>query len=103
MVSGQTYFFTDSGHGSSSDAEWHALIAAIRVARDLGLAEFDLLGDNRHVIDRACDLVKGGRSASQTLEQHFVALAYERPPRRLRWVARQQNLAGIALEARHSR
>lgn len=103
VASGQTQLFDDLGHGSSSEAEWHALIAALGVARDLGLSEFDLLGDNRHVIDRASDLLKDTRRASQTLEKRFVALAAKRPPRRLRWIPRQQNLAGIALDARHHR
>ena len=33
----------------------------------------------------------------------FLALAAKGPPARIRWIKRTQNLAGIALAARHPR
>ncbi|MBA3942419.1 MAG: ribonuclease HI, partial [Sphingopyxis sp.] len=44
---------TDAGFGTSLDAEWLALIAALRLARQRGLADFVLLGDAAGVIAQA--------------------------------------------------
>lgn len=103
VVRGHVHFFDDLGEGSSSEAEWLALIAAVALARDLGEAVFDLLGDNRHVIEQASALLARRCRPSQPHQERFAALAADWPPRRLRWLPRQQNLAGIALEARHNR
>src|SRR3546814_8802364 len=45
VTGGAAVVVRDAGIGSSQDAEWLALIAALRLARDLELTNFILLGD----------------------------------------------------------
>ncbi len=92
---------TGLGHGTSQDAEWLALIEALTVARELGVEAFDLVGDSLAVIRQA----NGGRipDASVAHRARFLALADGARPRRIRWITRAQNLAGIALAQRHGR
>ncbi len=102
VVRGAVHRFDDLGQGSNTDAEWLALIAALKLAQSLALREFELIGD-------ALEVVKQAKRALQTghaLPGHaadFLALAQTAPPRQVRWIKRQQNLAGIALAARHPR
>jgi ribonuclease HI len=95
-----TYYFDDLGAGTSESAEWLALREALRVAQSLGAQEFDLIGDCANVIAQANGRVKC-RSAS-ACEHHaaFLESAASAPPRRVFWIARNQNLAGIALAKR---
>ncbi|MCJ2185786.1 ribonuclease HI [Novosphingobium beihaiensis] len=102
VVHGRAYLFDDLGHGTSSDAEWLALISALELAQSLNLTGVDLIGDARGVIEQANSALRCG----QTAQRHaaaFLALAAKAPPRRVRWIKRAQNLAGIALAARHPR
>lgn len=90
------------GAGSSQDAEWLALIAALRLAQEQGLADYVLLGDAAAVIGQA----KGTSAARGTAAQHlatFRALVGAGPMPRIRHVGRGRNLAGIALARRHPR
>ena len=103
VVRGVAQVFTDLGQGSNLDAEWLALIAALRVAHSLGEAEFDLIGDAAHVIDRANGTRPCRDAAQQAHLAAFRELAAVLAPRRIRWIARRQNLAGIVLLARHAR
>jgi ribonuclease HI len=101
VARGVTYFFDDLGEGTSNDAEWLALRAALRVAQSLGEGPFELIGDCANVIDQANGAAKC-RSASAV--EHVARYAEEAavaPPARVRWIARSQNLAGIALARRH--
>jgi ribonuclease HI len=93
----------DIGFGTNMDAEWHALIEALRIGQALGVAEFELLGDAAVVINQANGLWPC--RSPELLRHHaaFVALAASRPPARIRRVARSQNLAGIALAGLHPR
>lgn len=100
VARGTAYFFDDLGHGCSSDAEWLALLKALDVAHSLGLPAFDLLGDNRGVIDQASGTAPCRTPAARNHLARFHAAAVLSPPRRLRWLPRHQNLAGIALEGR---
>lgn len=100
VARGSAYFFDDLGNGSSSDAEWLALLKALDVARSLGLPVFDLLGDNRGVIGQASGTAPCRTLAARDHLARFHAAAALSPPRRLRWLPRHQNLAGIALERR---
>lgn len=103
VARGVTCFFDDLGVGTSDDAEWLALRAALRLAHSLGGREFDLIGDNAHVIAQA-----NGTSRCRTPQAlaHYAAFqdcAAPAPPRRIRWTPRSQNLAGIALAGRRGR
>jgi len=100
VVGGQAHILRDLGHGTSMDAEWLALIHALRLAQALGIADIVLLGDAAAVIGQANGMVRC-RSAAHL--QAFRALAGAGPPPRIRYVKRSQNLAGIALARLHDR
>ena len=100
VARGATYFFDELGYGTSEDAEWLALLEALRLAHSLGEHEFDLIGDCANVIGQANGLTKC--RSQEAFEHHlrFGEAAASAPPRRIRWIARTQNLAGIALARR---
>ncbi|URD60929.1 reverse transcriptase-like protein [Sphingomonas sp. KRR8] len=100
VVRGQVHFFDDLGVGSSSDAEWLALCHALEVAQASGEPLFDLVGDSRGVIGQASGAMPCRTPAARLHRGRFLAAASTLPPRRLRWIPRQQNLAGIALARR---
>jgi ribonuclease HI len=100
VARGVTYFFDDLGSGTSSDAEWRALLAALRLAQSLGARDFELLGDCANVIAQANGEAKCRGEAAQAHRATFLEQAASGPPRRIRWIARTQNLAGIALARR---
>lgn len=98
VARGITYVYADLGHGTNNDAEWLALIAALRVAQTLDVTDFVLLGDSATVIDQA----NGAKCRTPALQAHrdlFEAIGGVRPAR-IRRIARAQNLAGIALDRR---
>ena len=98
VVGGRGYFQRNLGPGSSMDAEWLALIHAVEIAGQLGLANAIILGDALAVLQQATGRVKC-RGASV---QHFRTLmALNRAPK-IRYVKRTQNLAGIALARLHA-
>lgn len=97
VAGGRTYMRRDLGEGTSMEAEWHALIAALTLALDLGLPDALLLGDAAAVIAQAHGAIRCP-PACRMLADQFHALP--RPPHlRIRYIKRTQNLAGIALEA----
>ncbi len=98
-VRGETRLFPDLGYGTNNDAEWLALIAALRAAQALGVAEFVLLGDAATVIHQANGVWK---CRSPALRAHLVMFEAMRGVRnvQIRKIARSQNLAGIALARR---
>lgn len=98
----QTWFFDDLGEGSSGDAEWLALCLALEIAHSLGRPIFDLVGDSRSVIDQATGALPTRSISARNCRDRYEAAAAALPPRRLRWIPRQQNLAGIALSRRHN-
>ncbi|HEY0148489.1 MAG TPA: reverse transcriptase-like protein [Allosphingosinicella sp.] len=100
VARGTSYFFDDLGIGTSSDAEWLALLAALGVAHSLGVAEFDLIGDCANVIAQARG--EAPCRSRSCLEHRERLQAASVQPRRIRWIARTQNLAGIALERRRN-
>lgn len=101
VIGGQAHVVPDAGTGSSMDAEWRALIHALRLARDLGLTDVVLLGDSAAVIGQANGTVKCRGAGVHHLPE-FRALAGDRPPL-IRYIKRAQNLAGIALARLHAR
>lgn len=100
VARGEVTLFDDLGTGSNGDAEWLALLAALEVAHSLGVSAFDLLGDSRAVIEQATGLVPCRTPAARAFLTRFREAAAANPPRRLRWIPRAQNLAGIALARR---
>jgi ribonuclease HI len=99
---GQVYRFDNLGHGSNRDAEWLALNAALRLSQSLGLTHVELIGDALEVITLANRAMESGQGG----DHHgaaFLSLIATHRPARIRWIKRQQNLAGIALAARHPR
>ena len=102
VARGVANLFEDLGHGTSNDAEWLALIRALSLAQTLELPEFELVGDALGVIRQA----NAALQSDGEVDGHaatFRALAAAGPPPRIRWIKREQNLAGIALAARHPR
>lgn len=107
VTAGQVYLLHDLGRGTSMDAEWLALIAALRLARsfDAGMPDgrdVVLMGDSAAVIAQANGEVRcRGTSLRHFAEFHAVASAAPLP--RIRHIKRTQNLAGIALARFHDR
>jgi ribonuclease HI len=102
VAAGQAHILRDLGRGTSTAAEWLALIHALRLARSLGMADFVLLGDALHVIGPASGAVKCRGAAEAHLRAYRAELGGSAPPP-IRHVRRSQNLAGIALAALHPR
>ena len=102
MVRGMVHVFDDLGHGSNSDAEWLALICALELAQSAGLVGIELIGDAAEVIEQAQQALLTGRARHGHMAR-FLALAAGTSVARIRWIRRGQNLAGIALAARHPR
>ena len=103
VARGETRFYDDLGFGTSSDAEWTALRLALQLAQALGVPDFELIGDCANVIRQANGLAKCRTSAALGHYAAYQAGATEGQPRRVRWISRNQNLAGIALARRRSR
>lgn len=102
VVRGVLHLIDDLGHGSNTDAEWLALISAGKIAQSLGLSGIELIGDSAEVISQA----NRALTTSEAAHAHaaaFLALVRGMPAMRIRWIKRAQNLAGIALAARHPR
>ena len=102
VARGTTHFFDDLGCGTSSDAEWLALCLALEVAQSLGEPEFDLIGDSLDIVRRASGASRPGTDAAAAHLARYQDAAAKGRPRRVKWVQRGQNLAGIALAARHA-
>jgi ribonuclease HI len=96
VVRGVTHFFRGLGDGTNNDAEWLALIAALRVALALRVEDFVLLGDAATVIHQANGVWKCRGPELRAHRAVFDAIRGGCPVR-VRKVARAQNLAGIAL------
>jgi ribonuclease HI len=92
----------DAGQGSSMDAEWLALIAALRLARARGLDDVVLLGDAAAVVAQANGAVTVRGDAAQHLAAFRALVGAGRAPR-VRYIKRAQNLAGVALARLHGR
>lgn len=102
VMRGAARFFGDLGSGSNADAEWLALLQALELVRAEGLRGAELIGDSRPVIETANRILKSG-VAPDGRGARLLLLAGECAPARIRWIKREQNLAGIALASRHPR
>lgn len=99
VMRGLTRFFDDLGMGSNTDSEWQALLFAIRLARDLGEQNVEFVGDSLDGIRKVNFAASTGQARSGRTAT-FLSLAEQYSPGRIRWIKRQHNLAGIALDAR---
>jgi ribonuclease HI len=96
VAGGRSYVERDLGPGTSMDAEWLALIAAMRRALTLELQEALLLGDAAAVIAQANGEVRVPLAYRDHCEAfHDLRRTFGRV--RVRYIRRTQNLAGIAL------
>ena len=102
VVRGATSFFDDLGHGTNSDAEWRALLCAVQVARSQDFTDIELVGDAIEVVEQARKVLRDG-NADHPYAAAFLTSAAQISTLHVRWIKRQQNLAGIALAARHPR
>ncbi|MBL8650877.1 MAG: reverse transcriptase-like protein [Sphingopyxis sp.] len=99
---GDLHIERHAGQGSSLDAEWLALIAALRLARARGLEDFILLGDAAGVVAQANGTAPARGAAAAHLAA-FRAVIGDGPAPRVRHIGRAQNQAGIALSRLHPR
>jgi ribonuclease HI len=102
VAAGQTHILRDLGHGTSSDAEWQALIHALTIARTLDTPDIVLIGDSAGVIGQAKGVLPCRGAAARHLAAFRALMPAQNPPR-IRHVKRAQNLAGIALARLHPR
>jgi ribonuclease HI len=102
VIRGTAHVFDDLGTGSNRDAEWLALLRALELAQAQGLRDVELIGDAIEIVRQADAALRTGQAAPGHAAT-FLALAAKAPPGRVRWIKRAQNLAGIALAARHPR
>lgn len=102
VAGGRSYVERDLGPGTSMDAEWLALIAAMRRTHALGIGDAVLLGDAAAVIAQATGRVRCPPAYRHHLER-LRALPQPAGRVRIRYIKRSQNLAGIALAALHDR
>lgn len=101
VVGGCVHVEQALGPGTSMEAEWLALIAALRLAVTLELADVTLLGDAAAVIAQATGRVRVPVAYRRHLET-FTQLPRPAGRLRLRYIRRTQNLAGIALARLHA-
>jgi ribonuclease HI len=103
VARGIAYVQRDIGEGSGEEAEWLALLHAVRIAGELGAKDVELVGDSRSVISHANG---AGKCRDAALRRHFDAYRASIaaiPQVRLRAIPRSKNLAGIALAKSHPR
>lgn len=99
---GATYFFDDLGCGTSSDAEWVALLMALKVAQCSGEPDFDLIGDSLEIILQASGTSSPSSGSAADHFARYEECSAQGRPRRVKWTPRGQNLAGIALARRNA-
>ncbi|WP_209308423.1 reverse transcriptase-like protein [Sphingomonas corticis] len=96
VIRGEAIVACDLGAGTSMEAEWLALLAALRLVRERRIADAVLLGDAAAVIAQARGEVRCPPAYREHLDTfHALGGAHLR----LRYLRRAQNLAGIALDA----
>ena len=102
VLRGVVHHFDDCGSGTNSDAEWIALRLAVELAREARLEKVLLLGDALEIVREARSALAGA-AATHEHARAFLAVAAAVPGLAVRWIKREQNLAGISLAARHPR
>lgn len=90
----------EAGYGSSSEAEYLALIAVLELACSLDLAKLWVLGDSRVVLD---DLAaQRGAPSLQSYRVRALELMRQIDQLELRWIPRHKNGLADALSQRAS-
>jgi len=102
VARGREYVRRDLGPGNGLEAEWLALINAMEVARELGLADPVFLGDSLAVVGQANGTATCKGDRTRYVEALATLQSLSGKPR-IRHVRRTQNLAGIALARLHER
>lgn len=97
VARGKLHHSPRQGRGSSHEAEWLALLHALKVARGLGESRILLLGDSRAVVEQANGRLKCRTPGPRAYLAAFLEAARQFQQVRVRHIARTQNLAGIAL------
>ncbi len=97
VARGRRWIAKDVGWGTNNDAEWLALIAAVRLARTIGETNMLLLGDSTLVVTQANRRAKCRSAELKAYFDEFQRLTESMPAIRIRKIKRSQNLAGIAL------
>jgi ribonuclease HI len=103
VARGQAWITRDLGHGTSADAEWLALIEAVRIAQSLDEQNVVLAGDSAMVVAQANGDAKCRSANLQRHLETFRQLVAARSPPRVQHIRRSQNLAGIALAKSYDR
>lgn len=98
VAAGKTYHRADHGHGDNNDAEWLALLDALRIAREIGVRDVVLIGDSALVVDQARGAARRIAPRFHDRLDQFRSLVDGFDRVRIRRVRRGLNLAGIALE-----
>ncbi|PZU08163.1 reverse transcriptase-like protein [Sphingomonas sp.] len=102
VARGRAYVDPDAGQGDNNDAEWAALIHALRIARSLGATDVILLGDSTLIVQQANGIQPCRVERFRDRFDEYRALAPHFHRVRIRHVRRAQNLAGIALDRRRA-
>jgi ribonuclease HI len=102
VIGGRSTIKRGLGPGTSMDAEWLALIEAMRLAHAYELIDPVLLGDAAAVIAQANEAARCPPSCQNHMRV-FRSLPKPHGRVRIRYLKRSQNLAGIALAALHPR
>ena len=100
VARGIAWFGDAIGTGDNNDAEWLALIHALRVAAELGAVDIVLVGDSALVVNQANGLWPCRSAGLLAHRAVYAGLAAGFARVRVRRVGRAQNLAGIALQKR---
>ena len=103
VLRGVAHIRDDLGPGSNTDAEWLALIHAVELAGRVDADEVELLGDALAVVRQARAALSSGLAANAWAARFLDCVGAGSVRPKIRWIKRQQNLAGIALAARHPR
>ncbi|WP_306393871.1 ribonuclease HI family protein [Telluria beijingensis] len=90
----------DGGHGNSSEAEYRALIAALRAAIAHGATDLTVQGDSQVVVDDVNGPDCASAPALRLLRDEALALLGQLPQARLRWIPRHKNTRADALSQR---
>lgn len=101
VARGVTYHRPDCGHGTNNDAEWLALIHAVEIALSIGALDVVMLGDSALVVGQAALSAKCRSPQFRAYLEKFQSLAGDFTRIKVRKLARNQNLAGIALAKTH--
>ncbi|KQM65695.1 hypothetical protein ASE75_05500 [Sphingomonas sp. Leaf17] len=103
VIRGVAHLRSDHPPGTSTEAEWLALVDAATLAVASGVNDVVFVGDSIVVLNQARGV---SVTRGENLQRHraaFTALAAQIPYVAYRHVNRAQNLAGTALERLHGR